>query len=297
VDTLQSGLSANTIDLYFSVGIPNGYTELSSGVNFAPKLLSLSANSGSAAGSVITAVVKGVGINDKVTLYDEETETDICASSRITAYSELECVTIAAEITSGTELSIMEVDSGTIHACASTTASACNYETYEATQQMTVSAAVVQSATELKFTGTLFPSETCEGLFLGMVSDSCTVESATSVVATFNMGVPTSSTDVAPQLRFNMTEGSHYALFDPSAVVQNPLLVTATTAGLVSSFAGGRTIEVTADGLTSDVKLGNAEVRVCEKTCVHKAADSTDSVYACTVPAISTTRSNSDFMI
>jgi hypothetical protein len=206
-------------------------------------------------------------------------------------------MTIAAEIASGTELSVMEVDSGTIHSCAATAASACNYETYETTQQMTVSAAVVQSATELKFTGTLFPSETCEGLFLGMVSDSCTVESATSVVATFNMGVPTSLLAVVPQLRFNATDGSHYASFDPSAVVQNPLLITATTAGLVSSFAGGRTIEVTADGLTSDIKLGKAEVRVCEKTCVHKAADSTDSVYACTVPAISTTRSNSEFMI
>jgi hypothetical protein len=63
---------------------------------------------------------------------------------------------------------------------------------------MTVIAVAVQSATELKFTGTLFPSETCEGLFLNMVSDSCTVESGTSVVATFNKGVPTSFTDITP---------------------------------------------------------------------------------------------------
>ena len=59
------------MDLYFSVGIPNGYTELSSGITFDPKLISLSSNSGSQAGSIITAVVKGVGINDSITLYDE----------------------------------------------------------------------------------------------------------------------------------------------------------------------------------------------------------------------------------
>jgi hypothetical protein len=279
------------------MGIPNGYTELASGITFAPKLLSLSASSGSAAGSVITAVVKGVGIKDKVTLYDEATGTDICASARFTAYGVLECVTIAAEIAAGTELSVMEVDSETIHACAATDASACNYETYEAgTQQMTVTATVL-SHIDLKFTGALFPAETCEALFLGMVSDSCTVESSTSVVATFNMGVPTSLTDVVPQLRFNATDGSHYARFDPAAVVQNPLLVMDLTAGLVSSFAGGRTLAVAAIGLTSDIMLGRAEVRVCEKACVHRPADSTELIYSCTVPAISTTRSNSEFVI
>ena len=157
---------------------------------------------------------------------------------------------------------------------------------------MTVSATEVLSSTELKFMGSNFPSETCEGLFLGMVSDSCTVESSTSVVATFNKGVPTSSTNVSPQLRFNSTGGSHYAQFDVSATLQNPLLVTATTAGLVSSFAGGREIEITANGLTSDIMLNQAEVRICEKTCALKEAESSDSVYTCSVPAISTVRSN-----
>ena len=84
---------------------------------------------------------------------------------------------------------------------------------------MTVTAVAVQSATELKFTGTNFPSDTCEGFFLSLASDSCTVESATSVVATFNKGVPTVSTDTVPELRFNATDGSHYAKFETAAVV------------------------------------------------------------------------------
>jgi len=59
-----------------------------------------------------------------------------------------------------------------------------------------------------------------------------------------------------PTLRFNATEGTHNALSDDLAVVQNPLSVTATTSGLTSSFAGGRALEVTANGLANDVILG-----------------------------------------
>ena len=83
---MTSGLTANTMDLFFTIGIPAGYTLLSPGITFAPKLISLSASSGSTAGSIITAVVKGVGISDNVTLYDSATTTNICASSRVTAY-------------------------------------------------------------------------------------------------------------------------------------------------------------------------------------------------------------------
>ena len=74
------------MNLYFAIGIPEGYTLLDNGITFTPKLISLSASSGSQAGSIITAVVKGVGVSDSITLYDSATTTDICASSRVTAY-------------------------------------------------------------------------------------------------------------------------------------------------------------------------------------------------------------------
>ena len=78
VDTLESGLSTNTMNLYLGVGIPEGYTELDAGISFEPKLLSLSTNTGSSNGSLITAVIKGVGINDKVTLVNDSTGDDFC---------------------------------------------------------------------------------------------------------------------------------------------------------------------------------------------------------------------------
>jgi hypothetical protein len=41
--------------------------------------------------------------------------------------------------------------------------------------------------------------------------------------------------------------------------------------------------------------LGKAAIRVCEKPCINDEASSTSSVYSCSVPAISTTKSNENF--
>ena len=102
---------------------------------------------------------------------------------------------------------------------------------------------------------------------MGKVSDSCTVQSAETVVVTFDMGVPTSSGDMMPELRFNTTNGSsHYAIAE-SIVLSNPVLVSQTTSGLISSFAGGQILQVTANGLTNDITLGSSEVRICDKPC------------------------------
>ena len=101
-----------------------------------------------------------------------------------------------------------------------------------------------------------------------MVSDSCIVQSETIVVATFNKGVPTTSSETTPELRFISSNGSnHYAIFDAAAVLSNPLSIALTTSGTSSSFAGGQTLQITASGLTSDVMLGKAVIRVCEKPC------------------------------
>lgn len=102
VDSLTSGLSKSSTDLYLAVGLPKGYTELDSGIKFEPKLLSLSASSGSAAGSLITAVVKGVGINDQVTLWDDVNSRDLCKTAKVTAYGQLECLTYVEEISPAT---------------------------------------------------------------------------------------------------------------------------------------------------------------------------------------------------
>ena len=69
------------------------------------------------------------------------------------------------------------------------------------------------------------------------------------------------------------------------------------SSGLVSSFAGGLSLQITADGLSSDVMSGSSEVRICEKVCVLDEETSTASDLTCKLPAISTSMSNSEFKI
>lgn len=73
MDDISSGLTTNVMDLYFSVGIPNGYSVLFAGVSFDPKLISLSTNTVSAAGSTIQATIVGAGVGDALTLIHSTT--------------------------------------------------------------------------------------------------------------------------------------------------------------------------------------------------------------------------------
>ena len=82
-------------------GVPSGGVEglpAAIKVVFVPQLVSLSTGTVSAAGSVITAAVWGVGPGDQVTLWDETGDRDFCAKRSMKAYGQLECQTIAEEV-------------------------------------------------------------------------------------------------------------------------------------------------------------------------------------------------------
>ena len=287
------------MDLYFSVGLPNGYTELLDGITFDPKLVSLSSNTGSSAGSIITAQVKGVGVDDQVTLYDSVNSVNMCQTSKVIAYGILECLTISQEIPTSITLSVQNTQTGDVFPCAASNPSNCLYVTFSSAQQMVVDIVNLVDSQTLTFTGDLFPtSDPCQAVFMNVFSDSCTVLSATSASAIFDKGVPTTSDDKTPELRFEAPDSSqHYAMPDQFAVIQNPLSVTATASGVVSSFAGGQKLQVTANGLTNDVISGRSEIRVCQKVCEIDEAMSTASSLYCTTPAIRTIKSNSEFTL
>ena len=54
-------LSLTSTKLYFDIGIPEGHSNIESGVTLTPKLVSLSPSSGSVGGTLVTATVPGVG--------------------------------------------------------------------------------------------------------------------------------------------------------------------------------------------------------------------------------------------
>ena len=131
VDSVRSGLTANKMDLYFSVGIPNGYTELLSGATFVPKLTQLSTNTISVAGSTIQATVKGVGVDDSITLIDVASSTELCTSATMKSYGVLECVLDPTfDFSAGAiDVGVKENASGTTHStCENTDTTKCKLE-------------------------------------------------------------------------------------------------------------------------------------------------------------------------
>lgn len=182
------------MDLYLSVGIPNGFTELLDGAIFAPVLLSVNQKKISSAGSTIQAVVKGMGVNDEIILVDAASSSTLCLTSRVLEYGILECDTDpafdfgAAPI----QLGVKEITSGVVSACQNTDLTQCQVELVGAVQPEYTAVVIASSKTQMDFTGTAFDTSgdfTCEVTFANAKSDSCTIVSPTVVQAVWDKGV------------------------------------------------------------------------------------------------------------
>jgi hypothetical protein len=121
VDEVKSaGLKTNKMDLYFSVGLPNGYTQLTRGVKFSPKLVSLSTNTVSEAGGSIQAHIRGMGVDDELTLINATSKADLCLEAYMIAPGVLECeLDPSQDFSAGpVDLEVKEKQSGNRHSCA-----------------------------------------------------------------------------------------------------------------------------------------------------------------------------------
>lgn len=85
------------------------------------------------------------------------------------------------------------------------------------------------SASSITFTGSNFPTSgyNAKAKFSGVEADIITVSSATTAVATWNLGVPITNTAAVPELRFESQTNLGSALIsNPNTVTQtNPLTI------------------------------------------------------------------------
>lgn len=73
------------VEIYFPVGRPTGIDMITTyGITLTPILLSATPSIGSPAGSLITAVVKGVGVKSPQMTLVKSDNSDICLYSNIT---------------------------------------------------------------------------------------------------------------------------------------------------------------------------------------------------------------------
>jgi hypothetical protein len=87
------------VELFFENGRGAGYYKLYTGLNLDPKIVSISANSGSVEGSIIKAKVVGAGVNTiGLQLVYGVSSTSLCSSLTIISYNNVECKTNAVAI-------------------------------------------------------------------------------------------------------------------------------------------------------------------------------------------------------
>ena len=265
IDDVTTGLSAQTLEVYFEVGAPNGLPLIYEGVALGQALLGLEVSEGSECGSKITARVSGLGVDDSsvVTLVNAADNQSICASQEISAYGVLECVTKAEVI--GSPITIaLDVDGSTV-TCNGFGGNSCTYQTFGAGQP-SISSPAISTPTTLSFTGSnlaLAGATGCSLSFAGVEADSCDLGSSSATWAT---GVPLPIVDEAPVLTI-MTDNagimaSHEACSSDTVgiVFDYP---SATQTAVPCSYPGGCLQTIDADGLATNVHAGNMKVEVC----------------------------------
>jgi hypothetical protein len=97
------------------------------GVTFLPRLIGLSANIGSAAGSTIYAYIEGVGTADTMMLRDGS-GNDLCSTATMLSYGLLECVTKPVAYDSITDIKV-KGSASSEYSCANPDTTACQYST------------------------------------------------------------------------------------------------------------------------------------------------------------------------
>jgi hypothetical protein len=99
------------------------------------------------------------------------------------------------------------------------------------------------------FTGAEYSGEV---KFSGVKADTVTLDSATTVTAKWNMGVPVNN-EAIPSLIFKKTSSEEY--FSKSMVsLKNPLSLSGSSQSLSCSFNGGCLYEIQAKGLSTLLK-------------------------------------------
>ena len=109
--------------------------------------------------------------------------------------------------------------------------------------------------------GANFPTSgfTAEAIFYGIASTSAIITDASTVTATWALGVPVTTkptASISPVLKFTETATGfvYFATIDAAAAMANSVAITSMTPGVTCSFAGGCLYEVNAPGLASTIK-------------------------------------------
>ena len=141
---------STNIKFYLRDGTPDGADQLTEiGIRLIPYLQSISPNSGSYAGTTITAKLMGVGVNTAaVNVALSSSTSSICSSVMITSYGVVECTTMPGTGSTSSTLRVSVGSPATFYTCE--TVEACSYS-LSATQPTVTS--VINDKFKVTFNG------------------------------------------------------------------------------------------------------------------------------------------------
>jgi len=205
------GWTLSNINLYFDVGLPQGYDTVIEGKTFTlgPKMTSITSNAGSLGGSIIIAQVEGVGpLSDSssanwaangVDLVDSTSQSSICQSVKLTSYGVVECTTITGVINSAT-IAAKSLKDQTVENCSNTDTTLCTYQQLDDNSFPDVVSVASSVAGQIVFEGNNFftSGHTANASYAGIYADQISIESSSKATATWTLGFPPLGVEIAP---------------------------------------------------------------------------------------------------
>lgn len=270
-------MNAQTTELFFEVGAPNGLPDIYYGVSLTPVFQGLSISEGSSFGSTFEAYISGVGVDDTVMLVNAANNAAICDEAVMVSYGVLQCKSKAMALSS---ITVAAQVNGVKYTCSSYNSNSCSYATFT-TSQPSYASPALSGANDIVLTGTNLnmPGYTsCEMTHNNIVADSCTIDGSGNAVGSWSLGVPLARTPISPILIINVVNSpmaSHQAAYTAADTVTT---VFADPAGAQTdidcAYAGGCMLTTNADGLAQNVLGGQQKLYVCGVEATLDAAQS-----------------------
>jgi len=307
-------LKSTDINLFFPVGLPKGHDIIRKGISLEPKLVSISPSVGSLGGTLVSAVVPGVGTSTTgVDLVGADGKS-ICRDPKqlkITAYSKIECWTRFEALGEGAQAISVKQGEGKFE-CAANDKVNCQYTQGSNADNSfpTIDSLAIKTNT-LVMTGKGFYTKGYKvtASYSGIQATFVDIDSATQATATWIGGVPIfnkaeQDRDERANLIFQLeNSNTYFKAVNTAAEVSsftNKFTFGSSSSGLKCSFNGGCELEMTGtSGVQTLIRDKPAEnyISVCEQKCVYENSGSTAEKIKCKLPAVPTTYSNNNFQI
>jgi hypothetical protein len=202
-----TNVTSNLLDnlkLYFDIGVPKGFEMLDSPIVLQPRMVAVTPNSGSSGLTSIVASVPGVGTEQTGLSIVDSTGSSVCSSLDVVEYGKVLC-----RISSKTDISTtLNVKLDAVVSDAVCSGTACDYSQSLANSASYPSVSAITSDQQtITFSGTFATTGFSVSVSYSSIKAETVTFDSSSIVATWNYGLPISSSAILPEVTFKHVDG------------------------------------------------------------------------------------------